>query len=103
MTDQAVVAIRRIGATVGEVSTVAGAIAVGIDQQAAATREIAQGTQEAARRTQQVSTVMAGVTADAEAAGHTAATVKGAATSLRQEADGLRDRIEQFLGGIRAA
>ena len=103
VTDQAVVAIRRIGATVGEVSTVAGAIAVGIDQQAAATREIAQGTQEAARRTQQVSTVMAGVTADAEAAGHTAATVKGAATSLRQEADGLRDRIEQFLGGIRAA
>jgi methyl-accepting chemotaxis protein len=103
VTEQAVGAIRRIGATVDEVSTVATSIAAGVEQQGAATQEIARGTQEAARRTERVSESVAGVRDDADATGATAETVKLAATTLQTQADRLRGRVEDFLGGIKAA
>jgi methyl-accepting chemotaxis protein len=103
VTQDAVEAIRRIGGTIGEVSTVATSIASAVEEQGAATQEITRNTQEAARRTKDVSENIAGVTEGADATGAAADGVKSAAEALGQRAEQLRGQVTEFLGKIRAA
>jgi methyl-accepting chemotaxis protein len=103
VTKEAVEAIKRIGGTIGEVSSVATSIASAVEQQGAATQEITRNTQEAARRTMVVSQNISGVTAGADATGVAAQGVKSAAAALGQQADRLRDHVGDFLAKIRAA
>jgi methyl-accepting chemotaxis protein len=103
VTREAVEAIKRIGGTIGEVSSVATSIASAVEQQGAATQEITRNTQAAAQRTQDVSDSIAGVTAGADATGAAAQGVKAAAEALTSQADRLRGQVDDFLAKIRAA
>jgi methyl-accepting chemotaxis protein len=99
----AVGAIRNIGQTIGEINEVTTAIAAAVEQQGAATREIARNIQHAAGGTSEVSSNIIGVSAASAEAGSAASEVLDASGALRREADILRDEIHAFLANIRAA
>lgn len=103
VTNAAVTAIRRIGTTIDEVSSVAMAIAAGVEQQGASTQEIARNTQQAARLTEETSHTVLRVKSGADATGTTAQAVKHASGELESQASHLRTQVESFLGQIRAA
>jgi methyl-accepting chemotaxis protein len=103
VTTSAVSAIRNIGQTIGEINDVTTAIAAAVEEQGAATREIARNIQHAAGGTSEVSGNIAGVSAASAEAGAAAAEVLGASDTLRREAEGLRAEIDAFLTNIRAA
>ena len=103
VTTSAVSAIRNIGQTIGEINDVTTAIAAAVEQQGAATREIARNIQHAAGGTTEVSGNIAGVSAASAEAGAAAADVLNASAALRREAEGLRAEVDAFLTNIRAA
>ncbi|MDQ7249671.1 methyl-accepting chemotaxis protein [Dongia sedimenti] len=103
VTKEAVDAIKRIGGTIAEVSTIATSIAGAVEQQGAATQEITRNTQQAATRTRDVTENISGVTDEANATGAAADGVRTAAESLGQQADRLRGQVNDFLTKIRAA
>src|SRR5512139_720548 len=103
VTTTAVTAIRNISATIGEINDVTTAIAAAVEQQGAATREIARNIQHAAGGTSEVSSNIVGVSTASAEAGAAANEVLGASDALRREADVLRSEIDVFLTNIRAA
>ena len=103
VTTSAVNAIRNIGQTIGEINEVTTAIAAAVEEQGAATREIARNIQHAAGGTSEVSSNIVGVSTASGEAGVAAAEVLNASEALRREADGLRAEINVFLTNIRAA
>jgi methyl-accepting chemotaxis protein len=103
VTTSAVGAIRNIGQTIGEINDVTTAIAAAVEQQGAATREIARNIQHAAGGTSEVSSTIVGVSTASAEAGSAAGEVLKASDALRREAEGLRAEIDAFLTNIRAA
>jgi len=103
VTSSAVGAIRHIGSTIGEINEVTTAIAAAVEQQGAATREIARNIQHAAVGTSDVSSNIVGVSEASSEAGAAATQVLASAGELRREADTLRSEIDAFLHDIRAA
>ncbi len=103
VTTTAVTAIRNISATIGEINDVTTAIAAAVEQQGAATREIARNIQHAAGGTSEVSSNIVGVSNASNEAGTAAGEVLSASDALRREADVLRAEIDAFLSNIRAA
>ncbi len=103
VTTSAVSAIRSISSTIGEIHEVATAISAAVEQQGAATREIARNIQHAAGGTSEVSSNIVGVNDASTKAGSAAQEVLQASSALRDEADGLRAEIDTFLTSIRAA
>ena len=103
VTTSAVGAIRNIGNTIGEINNVTTAIAAAVEEQGAATREIARNIQHAAGGTSEVSSNIVGVSSASTEAGTAASDVLTAAGALRREADVLRAEIDAFLSNIRAA
>jgi methyl-accepting chemotaxis protein len=102
-TQDAVVAIKEIVGTIDRVSEIASAIAAAIEQQGAATQEIARNVQQAARGTEQVSSNITGVNHAATDTDRAANHVLASADELRGQADTLRLEVDRFLAGIRAA
>jgi methyl-accepting chemotaxis protein len=103
VTTSTVGAIRGIGQTIGEINNVTTAIAAAVEQQGAATREIARNIQHAAGGTSEVSSNIVGVSTASAEAGAAATQVLGASDALRREAEVLRAEIDAFLTNIRAA
>jgi len=103
VTTSAVSAIRNIGQTIGEINEVTTAIAAAVEEQGAATAEIARNIQHAAGGTTQVSSNIVGVSSASAEAGTAATQVLNASAALRREAEGLRADIDTFLSNIRAA
>jgi methyl-accepting chemotaxis protein len=103
VTTTAVSAIRNIGQTIGEINDVTTAIAAAVEEQGAATREIARNIQHAAGGTSEVSSNIVGVSTASAEAGAAATEVLSASDALRREADMLRSEIDAFLSNIRAA
>jgi len=103
VTEAAVTAIKQIGTTIGEVSTVATAIAAGVEQQGASTEEIARNTQQAARRTRDVTDTIDIVARGATSTMANTASVSTAVAEVDREVARLRSQINAFLGSIRAA
>jgi methyl-accepting chemotaxis protein len=103
VTTSAVGAIRNIGHTIGEINDVTTAIAAAVEEQGAATREIARNIQHAAGGTSEVSSNIIGVSTASAQAGSAASEVLSASGALRREADVLRAEIDAFLLNIRAA
>jgi methyl-accepting chemotaxis protein len=102
-TKESVDAIKGIGRTVGEINEIAATIASAVEEQGAATQEIARNVQQAARGTEQVSGNIASVTQAAAKTGDAATQVLGAAGDLSEQAGQLRTQVEQFLTAVRAA
>jgi methyl-accepting chemotaxis protein len=103
VTTTAVGAIRNISNTISEINEVTSAIAAAVEQQGAATREIARNIQHAAGGTSEVSSNIVGVSTASSEAGSAASEVLNASGALRREADVLRSEIDVFLSNIRAA
>jgi methyl-accepting chemotaxis protein len=103
VTTSAVGAIRKIGQTIGEINDVATSIAAAVEEQGAATREIARNIQHAAGGSSEVSSNIIGVSTASAEAGAAASQVLDASASLRREAEMLRREIDAFLTNIRAA
>ena len=102
-TQGAVTAIRGIGGTIARMNEIATTIASAVEEQGAATRDIAGNVQQAARGTQEVSSNILGVNQAAGETGAAASQVAGAAGCLSQEAEKLRGEVFKFLGNVRAA
>jgi methyl-accepting chemotaxis protein len=102
-TQESVGAIKEIGDTIGRMSEIASAIASAIEEQGAATQEIARNVQQAASGTQQVSSNIADVQRGASETGSASAQVLSAAKSLAGESGRLKREVGQFLSAVRAA
>jgi methyl-accepting chemotaxis protein len=102
-TQESVGAIKEIGDTISRMSEIASAIAAAIEEQGAATQEIARNVQQAANGTQQVSANIADVQHGASETGSASAQVLAAAKSLAGESGRLRREVGQFLSAVRAA
>jgi methyl-accepting chemotaxis protein len=102
-TGEAVTAIKQIGETIGRVSEIATTIASAVEEQGAATQEIARNVQQASKGTSEVSSNIAGVTQAATDTGKVSSEVLSAAGDLSKQSVRLRDEVDKFLGTIRAA
>ena len=102
-TSNAVAAIERIDATIGRMNEISTSIAAAMEQQGAATQEIARNVQEAARGTTEVSSNITGLNQSVEETGAASVEVLGAADELGQQAEQLRARVGTFLADIRGA
>lgn len=102
-TQEAVEAIQSISGIIEEMNTIASAIASAVEEQGAATGEIARSVEEAARGTQEVTSNIEDVSKDAGQTGHAADEVVQVATNLSAQSDALRNQIQQFLQGVKAA
>jgi methyl-accepting chemotaxis protein len=102
-TQSSVEAIQGITATIGRVSEIASAIAAAVEEQGAATLEIARNVAEAARGTGAVSENIAGVNDAARETGVAATRVVDSAAELSQSGEMLKAQVEAFLREVRAA
>jgi methyl-accepting chemotaxis protein len=95
--------IQGIAQTIGAVSDTATAIAAAVEQQGAATLEIARNAQEATRGTQEVSSSIASIDTNSRKAGSDASGVLASANQLSENGSVLRQQVETFLREVRAA
>jgi methyl-accepting chemotaxis protein len=102
-TNQAVVALRSISATIQRMDDIAGIIATSVDQQGAATQSIAQAVQHAAAGTAEVNSNIAAVTEVVEEAGSRAGGVLEAATAMAEQAAVLKQEVAAFLLEVQRA
>jgi PAS domain S-box-containing protein len=102
-TVEAVSAIDRIGKTIERISSIQGGIAAAVEEQEAATKEIARNVQEVSVGTALVSENINGVTTAAQDTGTSSVQVLDLARDLTQQSNNLRGEVEKFLRTVRAA
>jgi len=102
-TQESVAAIKEIGGTIGRISEIASTIAAAVEEQGAATQEIARNVAEAAKGTQQVASNITDVNRGASETGSASAQVLSSAQSLSHESNHLRSEVDRFLMTVRAA
>jgi len=85
------------------INEIATAIASAVEQQGAATRDIARNVQEASTGTHDVSFTITEVTRSATDTGSASHQVLDAASELSRNAETLRSQVDGFLARIRAA
>jgi methyl-accepting chemotaxis protein len=102
-TGESVRAVQTIGQTIGRINEIATTVAAAVEQQGAATQEIARNVQQASAGTSEASANISGVTESASKAGEAASHVLGAAGGLAKQGETLRAQIDRFLARIRAA
>jgi methyl-accepting chemotaxis protein len=102
-TQSAVAAIQRIGNTISTINEISTAIASAVEEQGAATREIARNVQEASAGTSEVSSNIIRVTQTAKETGETARVMQESSGALVQQSAMLRGEVDGFLTRVRAA
>ena len=102
-TNAAAEAIARIDKTIGNMNEISTSIAAAMEQQGAATQEIARNVQEAARGTAEVTSNIVGLNQVVEDTGAAAVDVLTSADSLGEQTATLRARVDRFLMEIRKA
>ncbi|KAA0071542.1 methyl-accepting chemotaxis protein [Tardiphaga sp. P9-11] len=95
--------IQNITSTIGRVSEIASTIAAAVEEQGAATLEIARNVAEAARGTGEVSQNIAGVNDAARETGLAASRVVESAGDLSRNGEDLRTQVDVFLREVRAS
>ncbi len=103
VTGDAVGSIGNITGTIGDISQIASAIAAAVEEQGASTQEIARNVQQAAAGTDEVSANIVEVMQAAESTGVAANEVLDAVRALTEQATVLREQVNEFLTGVRAA
>ncbi|MEI8393106.1 MAG: methyl-accepting chemotaxis protein [Rhodospirillaceae bacterium] len=101
VTSTTVDAIKGITGTIRRMSEIATTIASAVEEQGAATREIARNVQEASMGTQEVSSNITGVSRAAHETGVGANETLAAAGTLGQQADNLGREVDRFVATIR--
>jgi methyl-accepting chemotaxis protein len=102
-TQDSVLAIKEISGTIARVSEIAAAIAAAIEEQGAATQEIARNVQQAAIGSTQVATSIADVNRGAGDTGSASSQVLSSAQLLSNENKRLQSEMVKFLATVRAA
>ncbi|WP_282606779.1 methyl-accepting chemotaxis protein [Pelagibius sp. Alg239-R121] len=97
------VAIKAIGETVAQINEISGSIAAAVEEQGAATQEIARNVQQSSAAAELVSTNIGGVTSTAKDTGESASHVLTASSNLMQQSESLKSEVESFLSQVRAA
>jgi len=100
-TRDSVAAIKEIGDTIARISQISATIASAVEEQGAATREIARNVESAAHGTTDVSSNIADVSHHATETGAAATQMLGSAQSLSREGTRLKQEMERFLHVIR--
>jgi methyl-accepting chemotaxis protein len=102
-TQDSVNAIKEISDTITRISHISSAIAAAVEEQGAATHEIARNVQEAAKGTAQVATNIVSVNQGAGETGAASTQVLTSAQSLASESNHLKSEVRNFLDTVRAA
>ena len=102
-TANAVTAIRGIGTTIDSLNQVAVAISSAVEEQDAATQEIARNVASASAGTDEVNRNISVVNVGASNTGEAANQVLTVAQRLSTQSSELRSEVEQFLGQVRSA
>jgi methyl-accepting chemotaxis protein len=102
-TDESVQAIREIGTTINLISEISSAISAAVEQQGAATQEIARNVQHAAKRSGAVASSIADVNRGAGETGSASSQVLLSAKTISNESIRLKTEVEKFLTTVRAA
>jgi methyl-accepting chemotaxis protein len=102
-TAESVTAIENITGTIGRINEIATTIASAVEEQGAATKEIARNVQQASAGTTEVSSNITGVTQAAGETGAASSQVLGAAGELAKQGETLRGDVGKFLADIRSA
>jgi methyl-accepting chemotaxis protein len=102
-TQEAVDTIKGIGEIIDQMSEIANSVSSAVQEQGAATAEIARNIQQAAAGTREVSSNIEGVSAAAEESGRTAEDVLSSTARLTEESEALSNEVGQFLSRIKAA
>ncbi len=92
-----------MGGTIRLISEISSAIAASVEEQGAATQEIARNVLQAAEGAAQVSGSIAEVNRGATDTGSAAEQVHGAACALLSESNDVKSEVEKFLATVRAA
>ena len=99
----AVSAIRGVSTAIGKISEDTIAISAAVEEQGAATHEIANSVQQAARGTQEVTSTIAVVAASSQRTGGAANELVGSVESMLKEQANLKQAVEAFLAKVQAA
>jgi methyl-accepting chemotaxis protein len=102
-TQEAVDTIKGIGQIIDKMSEIATTVAAAVEEQGAATAEIARNIQQAASGTQNVSDNIVGVSTAANETGETASDVLQSSDGLAAESEALSNEVGRFLARIKAA
>ena len=102
-TNESVLAIREIGTTITLISEISSTIAAAVEQQGAATQEIARHVQHAAKRSGVVASRIVDVSRGAGETGSASGQVLSSAKTISAESVRLRTEVEKFLTTVRAA
>src|SRR5215813_4953463 len=102
-TQDSVAAIKEISGTINRISDIASSISAAVEEQGAATAEIARNVQQAAQGTAQVATNITDVRTGAGETGSTSAQVLSSAQALSHESGKLKQEVDKFLTTVRAA
>jgi methyl-accepting chemotaxis protein len=102
-TRRSVDAIHSINGVIGQVRDISAAIASAVEQQGAATQEIARNVEQAAQGTAEVSGNIDSVTRTAVETGGAAGHVSNSAEGLARHSASLRSAVGEFLDTVRAA
>ncbi|KQP92007.1 methyl-accepting chemotaxis protein [Methylobacterium sp. Leaf117] len=102
-TRQAVASIRTIGATIGELRSIAMGVAAAMEEQGAATQEIVRNVNQAAQGTHSVTLSIGSVTQAAGETGAASSQVLAAASELSRQSEQLGAEVAGFLATVQAA
>ena len=102
-TQDTVAAIRRITDVIGEINEMSSAIAGAVEEQGAAMQEVVRNVEQAASGTSEVARSITHVVEAADSTGRMAASAKTAAATLLTQNESLRQSVEGFLSGVKAA
>ena len=102
-TELAVTAIQGIAGTIGGINETATAMAAAMEEQGAATQEIARNVQQASAGTQEVSANIGSVTETAKQTGLATGQVLESARELSKQAEILRSEVGKLLNNNKAA
>ena len=100
-TRDSVAAIKEIGDTIGRMSEIASTIAAAVEEQGAATQEIARNVQQAAMGTTEVSSNIVDVQRGTTETGSASAQVLSAAQLLSRDSSRLQQEVVRFLRNVR--
>ena len=98
-----VTSICKISGSIDKVQDIAATVAIAVEQQGGATREIAENSHRAARSTEEVTVNIDGVGTAASSTGVASEQLMRLSTALSSQAHQLKHQVGGFLDGLRAA
>ncbi|RAI36946.1 methyl-accepting chemotaxis protein [Rhodoplanes serenus] len=100
-TQDSVTAIKEIGGTIGRIAEIASAIAAAVEEQGAATHEVARNIQQASQGTAEVARNIVEVSRGANATETASEQVRSSAAMLAKEGGKLKEEVRAFLLSVR--